>query len=98
MVQKSMYLGNHFFSRASIAQFNCIACTLCSVSRVSHCTPIYISSTQRCSFFRSGRKYILKQAGTHMAFDKVETSLKIIVAAVVVNKLLGGDEKILFLL
>ena len=33
-----------------------------------------------------------------MTFDKVETSLKIIVAAVVVNKLLGGDEKILFLL
>ena len=97
MVQKSMYSGNHFFSRASIAQFS-IACTLYSVSRVSHCTPIYISSTQRCSFFRSGRKYILKQAGTHMAFDKVETSLKIVVAAVVVDKLLGGDQKILFLL
>ena len=33
-----------------------------------------------------------------MAFDKVETSLKIIVAAVVVNKLLGGNQKNLFLL
>ena len=33
-----------------------------------------------------------------MAFDKVETSLKIIVAAVAVNKLLGGNQKNLFLL
>ena len=33
-----------------------------------------------------------------MAFDKVETSLKIVVAAVVVDKLLDGDQKILFLL
>ena len=33
-----------------------------------------------------------------MAFDKVETYLKIVVAAVVVDKFLGGDQKILFLL